>query len=1120
MIQGTVEVLPAGASAWKPGKLNQLLHPGDRVRTGERSRAEVYLINGMTIEKGELSEIEIPPTPEVNFLKGLFKILFRGSNSDLNMHGATAAIRGTDFLVLVKEDKSSELTVLDGEVLVTNEVGKVVLTNYERGLVAIGSAPRKTAVLEATKDLIQWSLYYPGVINADELSSEEQRVLADSLNAYRQGDLLQAMALYPWARPPGSGPETVYRAALLLTVGQVEKASAMLEPLNSFPLAQALQQLIAAVKFETRTRTHSPQLSSEWVAESYYRQSRNQLEEALVAARAAVSNAPSFGFGWERVAELEFSFGRTDKALSALEKSLQLAPRNAQAVALKGFLLAAQNRIAAAREQFEQAIEIDSALGNAWLGRGLCNIRQGRREEGLRDLMVAASLESQRSLLHSYLGKAFADAGDDRHAIKELSLAKNLDPGDPTSWLYSALLKQQQNRVNEAISDLESSQERNDNRSLFRSRLLLDEDSAVRSANLASIYRDAGMNEVSLREAARAVTYDYANDSAHLFLSDSYNELRDPTRFNLRYETVWFNELLLANMLAPVGAGRLSQHLSQQEYSSLFQADGLGIASSTLGRSDEKSVRELVSQFGTFGRTSYAFDLDYENKKGVRPNNDLQDIEWYTTIKQQITPQDTLLALIKYEDYHSGDNFQYFDPHNPTNGLRRHFDFEENQHPIAVAGWHHEWSPGMHTLLLGGRLENDQRFSDRSARQLLLIQDGTGAVVASDLQPFDINYHGTLEIYTTELNQIFQWNRVSISAGGRYQWGEFDTSAKMVYHAAQPPGLGPLFDGTPTNTSASADFERITGYGYVTIEPIDHLWLTGGLTYDELTYPSNFRNPPISAGEDHPSQVGPKAAIVWSPLTQATLRGIYTRSLGGVSLDESYRLEPTQLAGFPQSFRTLISESVVGSVAGPKYETFGLALDLKFSSRTYAGIEAQRLTSDVHRTIGVFSLENGLPPFTTATTPEHLDYRENSFVFTLNQLLGDNFVVGAAYKFDQAKLSDTLTDVPRSVIPQSDLKAELHETSGYILFNHHSGFFARAETQWYHQVNYGYTPSLNGDDFFQHNIFAGYRFGHRHIELLVGILNLTDEDYHLNPLTVYAELPRERTYIARLKFQF
>ena len=37
---------------------------------------------------------------------------------------------------------------------------------------------------------------------------------------------------------------------------------------------------------------------------------------------------------------------------------------------------------------------------------------------------------------------------------------------------------------------------------------------------------------------------------------------------------------------------------------------------------------------------------------------------------------------------------------------------------------------------------------------------------------------------------------------------------------------------------------------------------------------------------------------------------------------------------------------------------------------------------------------------------------------------------------------------------------------------------------------------------------------------MLGILNLTDQDYHLNPLTVYAELPRERTFVARVNFQF
>ncbi len=48
----------------------------------------------------------------------------------------------------------------------------------------------------------------------------------------------------------------------------------------------------------------------------------------------------------------------------------------------------------------------------------------------------------------------------------------------------------------------------------------------MRSANLASIYRDAGLGDVSVREAIRPVNADYANFSAHLFLTESYDALR------------------------------------------------------------------------------------------------------------------------------------------------------------------------------------------------------------------------------------------------------------------------------------------------------------------------------------------------------------------------------------------------------------------------------------------------------------------------------------------------------------------------------------------------------------------------------------------------------------------
>ena len=148
------------------------------------------------------------------------------------------------------------------------------------------------------------------------------------------------------------------------------------------------------------------------------------------------------------------------------------------------------------------------------------------------------------------------------------------------------------------------------------------------------------------------------------------------------------------------------------------------------------------------------------------------------------------------------------------------------------------------------------------------------------------------------------------------------------------------------------DFERVSGYGYYTLRPLDHLFLTAGLSYDSLTAPVNIRQAPVANEAADRTAFNPKAAIVWSPLAEVTLRGAYARSLGGVSYDESFRLEPTQLAGFNQSFRSIINESVAGAVAGPLYQTGGAALDLKFKTGTYAGLEFQWLQADVRRQRG------------------------------------------------------------------------------------------------------------------------------------------------------------------------
>src|ERR1035437_5387852 len=326
-----------------------------------------------------------------------------------------------------------EVSVLEGEVELRNSLGPVTLSSGQQGVALPGQRPTRTAVIAAL-NVIQWCLYYPAVLDVVELalSDAEQSALKESLAAWRSGDLLKALQSYPENRQPVSERERVYRAALLLVVGETAQAESLLPSADTAsPFSNALRELIAAVQFQTYNRAAPPVLATEWLAESYYRQSRagvdkRMLEDALKAAEAAGDVAPNSGLAWERLAELEFSFGRTGKALVALDNAIRLSPRNAQALALKGFLLSAQNKIPQALEYFDQAIAADGALANAWLGRGLCRIRQGNAAAGREDLLVAAALEPQRAVLRSYLGKAFSDAGDrGRNADHRIGLFGN-----------------------------------------------------------------------------------------------------------------------------------------------------------------------------------------------------------------------------------------------------------------------------------------------------------------------------------------------------------------------------------------------------------------------------------------------------------------------------------------------------------------------------------------------------------------------------------------------------------------------------------------------------------------------------------------------------------------------
>jgi cytochrome c-type biogenesis protein CcmH/NrfG len=1113
---GKVEITIAGTNDWRAAVTNQWLRTGDRLRTGSDSRATLQLSDRSTIRVNQLTIIEIrPPAPPArhrfNLKSGTLFFLDREKPADVEFETplTSGAIRGTEFVLTVSDtDAATYLAMLDGQVELTTASEQLNLTNGQQVLVRSNLPAQITAVLPAV-NLMQWSFYYPGVINPADLpfSSEETNALQKSLAAYASGDLLRALAEAPVEMATHSISTRVYFAALKLAVGQVEEAEQLLAATGQS--GAPVRELIAAVRFESQPTVQNPTNSSEWLAHSYFLQSQSSLPGALAAARQAVRLEPNFGFAWARVAELELGFENHQAALEALDHARRFSPRNAQALALEGFVALGDNHPSAAREWFDSARVIDGSLPTAWLGSALARAQSGDDDGARQDLQIAATLEPNRGLFRSYLGKAWSQSGQDKLAEKELAQAKRLDPNDPTAWLYSALHHYQTHQINAAVRDLERSEELNDNRSVFRSRLQLDQDLATRSADLSAIYDAAGLNEVSERAASRAVEESYSDFSGHLFLADSLQKLQDPKHFDLRFETAQESELLVANLLAPPGGGNLSQLLPQQDRLQYFDTRPFGFSTLTeYGSSGD--LRESATAFGHAGNFSYALDASYLYLNGQRGNNSLEDRQLSLQVKDQITPTDGLYLQAGYSRSRSGDVEQRYDPAMTVLGFREH----EKQNPNLFVGWNHEWGPGSHTLFLFSRLTDQLSLTNPQPSVFSLKQDGAGFVIVKADPFFTLHQNFDFTLYSADAQQIWETEHQAIILGGRYQYGSVETHAVLT-----------RFVSVVEDQTASSHLERLNGYGYYQWRPMNAFRLTAGLSYDLLVYPQNIDLPPVQGSEAQRSLLGPKVGLTWEPWHNGWLRGAWTRSLGGLFFDNSIRLEPAQVAGFTSAFRSLIPESVEGIAPGTKFDSWTLGFDQSLPSQTYFGLGAEWLTSDGSRQAGGFS--NSVPFVPVLDRPtgvrQTLDFRERNVSAYAGQLLGDYWSVGAQYRLSEAKLQTQLPQlagVPGVSFFDLNQRAVLHHGQLFLLFNHPSGFFAEWSSDWYHQDNHGYSPGLAGDDFWQHNIFAGYVFSHRRAELRLGILNLTDQDYRLNPLNFQAELPRSRTFTTSLRINF
>jgi tetratricopeptide (TPR) repeat protein len=901
--QGTVDVRKAGAE-WKQADLNTTLCTGDAVRVGARSRAALMLTDEtvLRLDQGTTLILSEPPQAGRSVLdqiSGGLRVMTRTQRPlVIRTPFVNANVEGTEFGVRVGQG-SATIDLVEGHVVAENEWGTVRLDGDGQVVAQPREAPHKDVVVRSVAS-VAWTLHVPTLLDASSLvQAPPEAAMASpawrrSIEAYLAGDLTRALVEIGEPGDSASAELLSYRAALLLLVGRFDEAAPEIDrALRRKPDSVEAYALKTVVALSQNDRAAALEWSSKavsggagtpvaWIARSYALQATDDIDGSLASAREAVRLDPRIGLAWARVAEMEMSDGHLAEAEAAARTAAAQSPDVARAQTILGFAYLTRMDAESARAAFERAIPLDQSDPLPRLGLGIARIRKGELAEGRAEIEVAVILDPERSLLRSYLGKAYFEERRDGLAAQQFALAEQRDPNDPTPYLYDALRKQSANRPVDALLDLEKSIELNGNRAVYRSRLLLDEDAAARSVSLARIYEDLGFERMSIVEAVRSLSLDPTNHSAHYFLSDYY--LTQP-----RHEMARDSELLQAQLLQPLNANpaqpRLAGNglgfldhsdfrLGANEYSQLMTREGLrGFVDLAGGEHgtwlSSLAASGLSSTFSwSIGQSTYATD-------GFRPNND-QRLSVTNAFLQHAPSPDTSVQLeLRSLTKRLGDTAEtFFDEDNTDATVRDTFRSDS-----ARLGFRYTWKPG--TVLLASYIYRDE---------------------TDHLEVPSASYDSkvTDRVHLLEVRGIQQGNGQSTTEGIRVLHGRETNS-----------------DPTVPETS----IRHQTAYVYHTHNLAAALDLTLGASVD------SYRDPMVDR-----HQFNPKLGVLWNPQPATTIRVAAFRALKP-SVAAGQIVEPTDLVGFNQYF------SGINDINGTDTKRAGIAIDHKISSALGVGTD-------------------------------------------------------------------------------------------------------------------------------------------------------------------------------------
>ncbi|HEY8233054.1 MAG TPA: TonB-dependent receptor [Vicinamibacteria bacterium] len=1043
---GQVSVLRLGqtqtVSPAMPLQLNDVL-------VTRQGRASVrFLSDGSVLRVGPESRVEIDENATGRDIKLFFGriwahvIRWKERPTRFSTGSTIAAIRGTELSVSVATDgNETEVAVLEGSVETKTDTGNPV--TLQGGQAATGAKGRAAAIDARVKpqDAVQWALYYPPV-------------------------------LYAKAGAPESASQ---RAAAKLAAGSVEEAAKDLDAaLKANPndaSALALSAIVsvatnradAALDTAKKAVAADPKSSAALIALSYAQQAHFDLEGARASLEQAVTLDPEDALAWARLAEIRSSLGESGPSLEAARKAAELEPGLARAQTVLGFSQLSEVRTAEAAAAFRKAIELDGSDPLPRLGLGLARIRDGALAEGTKELETAVSLDPGQATVRSYLGKAYFEQKRVDLVDREYDLAKQADANDPTPWLYDAISKQTTNRPVEALESFQKAVELNDNRAVYRSRLLLDSDLAARSASLGRIFSDLGFQDRGLVEGWSSLGADPSNFSAHRLLADNYAALP-------RHEIARVSELLQSQMLQPLNTTPIQPSLGESnlflissqgpgtlafnEFNPLFNRNQVnGQGSFLLGEDDTVAGEGILS--GIYKKLSFSAGYSGYQTEGFRENNTQDDKIANVFLQAELSPRTSLQAEFRYRDLETGDLGLHF----YEDDFSRLQSEKTNGTSVRV-GLRQELAAGATLLASYMHADKDIDF----------------ALPDPDLgQSFALGRDEKADSIEAQL--LFRGPKLKVVAGAGYF--DIDAQESTVFAIDDP-----LF-GFSDTTTGDAKTKHSNLYAYAYFTPIDDLTLTVGASgdlFDETgEFVSEFQIPGLPPDAPVPvdpapvlgekNQFNPKLGVSWSLASGTTLRGAWFKTLKRTLVTDQ-TLEPTQVAGFNQFF---------DDPSATESEVWGLALDQKLGRKAFGGIAY----SERELTIPQLLLEDGL-----TWTVNELPGEERLVRAYLFGAVHPWLTLGAEYGYEEFEYD------PELFLSFSTVKT--HRVPFSARFFHPSGFSALLGVTYLKQEG-EFRPAagaefLPGDrSFWVVDAALRYRLPKRYGFVTAGVNNLTDE---------------------------